>query len=84
MPIFVDFTYLEKNRHFGAAKSQFNISGLKANSYLERNITIVYPWISLGRHFAQIQVLWPFSLTANTADSYSLLPHSEHLIVMSW
>jgi len=37
MPIFINFIYFEKNRHFGAAKSKFNISGLKANSDLKRS-----------------------------------------------
>jgi hypothetical protein len=37
MPIFIHFTYLEKNRHFGAAEvNQINISGLKANSYIKK------------------------------------------------
>jgi len=35
MPIFILFTYLEKNRHFGAAEvNQINISGFKTSSIL--------------------------------------------------
>jgi hypothetical protein len=38
MPIFIRFTYLEKNRHFGAAEvNQINISDQKANSYLKHS-----------------------------------------------